>query len=77
MGKIKAWIVTPREALPFRPQGRLVCAARELFYGRMGESGAMIVVKRINNNVAVCRDGNQRELIAFGKGIGFPRRPTN
>lgn len=35
----------------------------------------MIVVKKINNNVAVCRDGNQRELIAFGKGIGFPSMP--
>lgn len=34
----------------------------------------MIVVKKINN-VAVCRDGNQRELIAFGKGIGFPQTP--
>lgn len=35
----------------------------------------MVVVKKINNNVAVCRDGNQRELIAFGKGIGFPPMP--
>jgi beta-glucoside operon transcriptional antiterminator len=35
----------------------------------------MLVVKKINNNVAVCRDGNQRELIAFGKGIGFPTMP--
>lgn len=35
----------------------------------------MIVVKKINNNVAVCRDGSQRELIAFGKGIGFPPMP--
>jgi beta-glucoside operon transcriptional antiterminator len=35
----------------------------------------MLVVKKINNNVAVCRDGNQRELIAFGKGIGFPPMP--
>ena len=35
----------------------------------------MIVVKKINNNVAVCKDGNGRELIAFGKGIGFPATP--
>ena len=35
----------------------------------------MTVVKKINNNAAVCRDGNQRELIAFGKGIGFPPTP--
>lgn len=35
----------------------------------------MIVIKKINNNVAICRDGNQRELIAFGKGIGFPPTP--
>ena len=35
----------------------------------------MIVTKKINNNVAVCRDSNGRELIAFGKGIGFPQTP--
>lgn len=35
----------------------------------------MIVIKKINNNVAVCRDSNGRELIAFGKGIGFPQTP--
>lgn len=35
----------------------------------------MIVIKKINNNVAVCRDDNNNELIAFGKGIGFPRLP--
>ena len=32
----------------------------------------MNVVKKINNNVAICVDGNGNELIAFGKGIGFP-----
>ena len=36
---------------------------------------AMMVVKKINNNVAICRDGSQRELIAFGRGIGFPPTP--
>ena len=35
----------------------------------------MQVIKKINNNVAICRDGKQRELIAFGKGIGFPVLP--
>lgn len=35
----------------------------------------MIVLKKINNNVAICRDNNRRELIAFGKGIGFPSTP--
>lgn len=35
----------------------------------------MEVVKKINNNVAECRDGNGRSLIAFGKGIGFPQMP--
>lgn len=32
----------------------------------------MKVIKKINNNVALCLDGNDNELIAFGKGIGFP-----
>lgn len=31
----------------------------------------MRAVRRINNNVVLCRDGNGRELIALGKGIGF------
>lgn len=35
----------------------------------------MRVVKKINNNVAICIDGNEKELIAFGKGIGFPKMP--
>jgi len=33
------------------------------------------VIKKINNNVVVCKDGNGRELIAFGKGLGFPSVP--
>ena len=41
----------------------------------MGEIENMIVLKKINNNVAICRDGNQRELIAIGRGIGFPPTP--
>lgn len=35
----------------------------------------MKVVKKINNNVAVCLDGDNHECIAFGKGIGFPKTP--
>lgn len=35
----------------------------------------MLAIKKINNNVAVCKDGNGCELIAFGKGIGFPQMP--
>lgn len=35
----------------------------------------MRVIKKVNNNVAVCIDGNDKELIAFGKGIGFPAMP--
>lgn len=35
----------------------------------------MEVVKKINNNVVLCLDNNQNELIAFGKGIGFPATP--
>ena len=35
----------------------------------------MKVVKKINNNVAVCLDNKGDELVAFGKGIGFPKMP--
>lgn len=35
----------------------------------------MQAIKKINNNVAVCVDGNGHELIAFGKGVGFPQMP--
>ena len=55
-----------------------MCAAEEFFvnFGAdLGERRIMMVVKKINNNVAICRDGNQLELIAFGKGIGFPPTP--
>lgn len=31
--------------------------------------------KRINNNVAIGLDGRGKELIVFGKGIGFPKMP--
>ena len=35
----------------------------------------MKVIKKINNNVAICLDSNGEEIVAFGKGIGFPRVP--
>ncbi|MBR4707435.1 MAG: PRD domain-containing protein [Pseudobutyrivibrio sp.] len=35
----------------------------------------MLIVKKINNNVAVGQDGNGREIIVMGKGIGFPSMP--
>jgi beta-glucoside operon transcriptional antiterminator len=33
------------------------------------------VLKKINNNVAIGIDGNDHEVILFGKGIGFPQTP--
>ena len=35
----------------------------------------MRVLKKINNNVAICVDKNDQQLIAMGKGIGFPKTP--
>ncbi len=35
----------------------------------------MQVYKKINNNVVLCRDGHGRELVAFGKGLGFADIP--
>lgn len=35
----------------------------------------MHVIKKINNNVALCKDGKGQELVAFGVGIGFPNTP--
>lgn len=35
----------------------------------------MKVIKNINNNVSLCVDNNGREVIAFGKGIGFIKPP--
>ena len=35
----------------------------------------MKVIKKINNNVVICLDHNNRELVAFGRGIGFPAAP--
>lgn len=35
----------------------------------------MKVIKKINNNVAICLDKNNQELVVFGKGIGFKPIP--
>lgn len=35
----------------------------------------MQVIKKLNNNFAICLDGEGKELIAYGKGIGFPKVP--
>ena len=35
----------------------------------------MKVIKKINNNVAICLDSSNNELIALGKGIGFKKTP--
>ena len=35
----------------------------------------MHVIKKLNNNAAVCIVSNGEELIALGKGIGFPKTP--
>lgn len=35
----------------------------------------MWVIKKLNNNVAVCIDDNGDQLVAFGNGIGFPSVP--
>ena len=37
----------------------------------------MKVIKNINNNVALCIDNSGREVIAFGKGIGFIKPPSD
>ncbi len=35
----------------------------------------MLVMRKINNNIALCQDGKGRILVALGKGIGFPKMP--
>lgn len=35
----------------------------------------MKVIKNINNNVSLCEDSKGREVIAFGKGLGFIKPP--
>lgn len=35
----------------------------------------MLVIKKINNNVALAQDADGNELVIFGKGVGFPQTP--
>lgn len=35
----------------------------------------MKVIKNINNNVAICLDSKEQEVVVFGKGIGFSKPP--
>ena len=35
----------------------------------------MKVIRNINNNVSICLDDNNHEVVAFGKGIGFKKPP--
>lgn len=35
----------------------------------------MIVVKNINNNVSLCLDSRKKEVVVFGKGVGFIKPP--
>jgi beta-glucoside operon transcriptional antiterminator len=37
----------------------------------------MIVVKNINNNVSLCLDSHNREVVVFGKGVGFVKPPAD
>lgn len=37
----------------------------------------MKAIRNINNNIALCIDDNQNELIAFGKGIGVKKCPKD
>ena len=34
----------------------------------------MRVLRTINNNVVICLDNNENEVVAFGKGIGFKKK---
>lgn len=36
----------------------------------------MRVIKSINNNVALCLDSKGKEVVAFGKGVGFKKPPN-
>ena len=37
----------------------------------------MRVIRNINNNVALCLDSEGREVVAFGRGIGFSKAPQD
>lgn len=31
----------------------------------------MLAIKKLNNNAVLCRDGQGRDVIAMGRGVGF------
>lgn len=35
----------------------------------------MKVIKKVNNNIAICKDKYGQELVAFGRGLGFKKIP--
>lgn len=35
----------------------------------------MQIIKKINNNVAIAKDGDGKDIVVFGRGIGFPEMP--
>lgn len=35
----------------------------------------MLILKKINNNVALASNGAGEEIVVFGKGVGFPKMP--
>ena len=37
----------------------------------------MKVIRNINNNVSICVDGNNRQVVVFGKGVGFIKPPND
>lgn len=34
----------------------------------------MLAIKKLNNNAVLCRDGQGRDVIAMGRGVGFGGR---
>ena len=45
------------------------------FFSFYGGCGKMKVIKNINNNISLCLDSRNNEVVAFGKGIGFTKPP--
>ena len=35
----------------------------------------MLVIKKLNNNAAICLDDDNNKIVALGNGIGFPKTP--
>ena len=49
----------------------VLCLEGFFFWGDL----VVRVIKKLNNNFAICVDGDGEEFIAYGKGIGFPKIP--